>query len=74
MTRTGRPKAPPRTPFEIKLRKLMDDAGVKNYTSLANNSGVHESTIHRICGNSNPTIGTLKKLAAALNTTIDELV
>lgn len=74
MTR-GRPKNPPRTNFERRLRKMMTRAGVKSYAELARKIDVPPATIQRICsGARQPSIGTLRAIADALGCKVDDLL
>lgn len=74
MTR-GRPKNPPRTNFERRLRKMMTRAGVKSYAELARKIDVPPATIQRICsGVRQPSIDTLKSISTALDCKIDDLL
>lgn len=45
----GRPVGPPRSPFERRLRELMEAAGITSYTDLAEKSSVGRATIDRAC-------------------------
>jgi len=71
----ARPRGHCRTDFEAWLLSLMAEAGIDDYSRLAQTAGTTEATIQRICsGAVEPSIGTLKKLASALKCSVNELV
>lgn len=70
-----RPNGICRTNFEAWVLTLMAEAGIETYADLAAQAGVDTSTIQRICsGVTEPSIGTLKKLAKVLGCSLNELV
>jgi phage repressor protein C with HTH and peptisase S24 domain len=58
------------------LDRLMTARGVKSQSALARASGVSQAAINRILQGvtENPDLATLEKLAAALDTTVDDLM
>ncbi len=70
-----RPMLPPRTPFEINLRKRMQSAGITTYKELAEKSEVSAAALRYICaGRNQPSMDTLTALAKALKIKPGDLI
>lgn len=70
----ARPKKTVRTQIEANLLGCMADAGIEDYSELAEKSGLSIPALQKICsGKADPKLSTLLQLCRALNCTLDDL-